>query len=144
MAYALPGDTLHVAGYDVTLSGVTDLQGPNYVAERAVFAISRNGKPLREMTAERRFYPVRGMATTEAGIWTTFGGDLYLVTGERHPERGWVVRAWDRPLTVWMWVGSGLMAFGGIVALGSRRQAARRVSTDVSEKPSSSAAEATR
>ncbi len=77
------------------------------------------------MTAERRFYPVRGMQTTEAAIATSLAGDLYLTVGEFNPDRGWVVRAWRHPLTVWMWIGAGLIALGGFAGLstGERRRA---------------------
>lgn len=118
IAYAREGDTIRVAGFEATLQSVREAQGPNYAAEQATFAIRRNGVALPPMTAERRFYPVRGMQTTEAAIATNLAGDLYLTVGEFNPERGWVVRAWRHPLTVWMWIGAGLIALGGVVGIG--------------------------
>ncbi len=118
IAYARVGDTVSVGAFDATLQSVREVQGPNYVAEVSTFTIARNGDALPPMTAERRFYPVRGMQTTEAAIATDLAGDLYLTVGEFNPERGWVVRAWRHPLTIWMWIGAGLIAFGGIVGLG--------------------------
>lgn len=118
IAFAREGDTVSVGGFEATLQSVRDAQGPNYAAEQATFAITRNGAALPVMTAERRFYPVRGMQTTEAAIATDLSGDLYVTVGEFNPERGWVVRAWRHPLTVWMWIGAGLIAFGGLVGIG--------------------------
>ncbi|HBS33902.1 MAG TPA: heme lyase NrfEFG subunit NrfE, partial [Parvularcula sp.] len=82
-----------------------------------------------EMKAERRFYPVRGMQTTEAGIWTTLAGDLYLTLGEQTAGAGWAVRAYYNPLVFWLWFGSGLLAVGGIVAAAERAGARRRAPT---------------
>ncbi len=116
-----PGEAISIGGYEVTLKTVNQAEGPNYVLERAHFDVSRNGKYLRSLPAERRFYPVRGMQTTEAGIWTSLKGDLYLVIGERNEQRGAVVRAWYNPFAVWLWIGAGVMAFGGVIAALPRR-----------------------
>jgi cytochrome c-type biogenesis protein CcmF len=130
IAYAREGDMVRVGGFEATLQSVREAQGPNYAAEQATFAITRNGAALPAMTAERRFYPVRGMQTTEAAIATDILGDLYLTVGEFNPERGWVVRAWRHPLTVWMWIGAGLIAAGGVIGLGfgERRRARAPIS----------------
>jgi len=118
IAYAREGDVVSVGGFAARLDSVRRIEGPNYVADRAVFSVSRGGAAMPAMTAERRFYPVRGMQTTEAAIATDLAGDLYLTVGEFNPERGWVVRAWRHPLTVWMWIGAGLIALGGLSGLG--------------------------
>ena len=117
--YASPGDTVRVAGYEATLRSIEPITGPNYQAERAIFDVARAGRggSLGTIETERRFYPVRGMQTTEAGIRTSLSGDLYLTVGERNPDRGWIVRAWVHPLTIWMWIGTGLVSLGGLVAL---------------------------
>ena len=124
-----PGEAINIGGYEVTLKTVNEAEGPNYFLERAQFDVSRNGKYLRSLPAERRFYPVRGMQTTEAGIWTSLKGDLYLVIGERNEERGAVVRAWYNPFAVWLWIGSGIMAFGGLIAALPRRAPKESVQT---------------
>ncbi len=127
ISYAREGETVSVGGFDAKLVSVNEMQGPNYVSEFALFDVTRDGKSLPEMTAERRFYPVRGMQTTEAAISTSVAGDLYLTIGDYNPERGWVVRAWRHPLTVWMWIGAGLLALGGVVGtLGERRRVRSR------------------
>ncbi|MGE0181004.1 MAG: heme lyase CcmF/NrfE family subunit [Parvularculaceae bacterium] len=110
------GDAIEVGAYEASLVDVVRATGPNYVAEQARFSISKRGAALGEMTSERRFYPVRNMQTTEAGIRTTLGGDLYLTLGEETPGAGWAVRAFYNPLVIWLWVGAGLIALGGAVA----------------------------
>jgi cytochrome c-type biogenesis protein CcmF len=117
IAYAREGDVVSVGGFDAKLVSVVESQGPNYVAELSTFDISKDGRTLASLTAERRFYPVRGMQTTEAAIATDLAGDLYLTVGEFNEGRGWVVRAWRHPLTVWMWIGAALIALGGFVGM---------------------------
>ncbi len=135
IVYAREGDVVSVGDFQARLDSVREVEGPNYVAERATFSVSRNGAALPAMTAERRLYPVRGMQTTEAAIATDIAGDLYLTVGEFNPERGWVVRAWRHPLTVWMWIGAGLVSLGGFAGMGlfeRRRQRAPRAAAEAS------------
>ncbi len=63
-----PGDSAALAGYDFTLAGIADHRGPNYVAQRATFEVSRDGRPVAVLTPEKRFYPVERQPTSEAGI----------------------------------------------------------------------------
>jgi len=136
VAYAREGDVVAVGGFEAKLVSIVRVDGPNYAADRATFSISRIGARLPDMTAERRFYPVRGMQTTEAAIATDLAGDLYLTVGEFNPDRGWVVRAWRHPLTVWMWIGAGLIALGGFVGLGVlERRANRKAAAPVQAAP---------
>ena len=125
VVFMKPGEAITIGGYEVTLNVINQQQGPNYISERAQFDVRRNGKYLRSLPAERRYYPVRGMQTTEAGIWTSLRGDLYLVIGERSEEFGAVVRAWYNPFAVWLWIGAGIMALGGVIAA-TPRQAPKR------------------
>ena len=117
-----PGDTVPLAGYEVTFEGVTERQGPNYVAEQGTFSVRRDGEPVAEIRSERRFYPVEGQTTTEAGIDTTLWRDLYFVIGDKVGDDGArTVRLYFNPLVVWLWGGLGIMAFGGLVSLSDRR-----------------------
>jgi cytochrome c-type biogenesis protein CcmF len=63
---------------------------------------------------------VSGQGTTEAGIRVSPLGNFYVSVGE---EVGGavVVRMWDHPLIVWIWLGGFTMALGGLVSLSDRR-----------------------
>jgi len=123
------GETISVGGYEVMLTSVEQVQGPNYASEQAVFTVAKNNHSVRTLRAERRFYPVRGMQTTEAAVWTKMTGDLYFTIGERQPDQGWAVHGYFYPLAVFMWIGSGVLALGGIIAMAPVRKRAMKPAT---------------
>ncbi len=115
-----PGETVALAGYEVRFDGVSQVRGPNYVAERGSFSVTREGNPVTVIHSERRFYTVERRTTTEAGIATNLLRDLYFVLGERSGD-GWTVRLYYNPLVLWIWGGAVVMALGGLVSLTDRR-----------------------
>jgi cytochrome c-type biogenesis protein CcmF len=116
-----PGDHVALAGYDVRFDGVQAAAGPNFTARRGTFAITRGGSPVVTLTSEKRFFPVEGMPTTEAGIDTGLFRDLYVVLGDEATGGGWTVRLYHHPLAVWIWGGALIMGLGGLVSLTDRR-----------------------
>lgn len=116
------GDKASIAGYELVLDKVEDLNIANYRTEMGHFSVSRDGRQIANLTAERRWYPVAKMQTTEAAIHTTFYSDLYVVLGEENPGGGgWVVRLYHHPLVPWIWIGSLVMVLGGCLSLSDRR-----------------------
>jgi len=116
-----PGDTVTIAGYDVTFDGVEAIEGPNYVAERGRLIVTRDGDAVAVMLPEKRFYPVAGMPTTEAAIRTTLAADLYAALGEAKDDGAWSVRLYHHPLVPWIWFGPAIMVLGGLLSLSDRR-----------------------
>ena len=119
-AFLMPGQSLEIAGYTVELDDVRRLEGANYIAEEGQFAISRGQRELGDLVAERRFYPVRQMSTTESAIRTRSTGDLYVTIGEPSQERGWPVFLYVYPFAMWLWVGSGVLTLGGVLSIADR------------------------
>ena len=121
LGFLEPGGRLAVAGYEVTLEGVEQQQGPNYLSEIGTFALRRNGDAIDQLRAERRFYPVRRMQTTEAGITSRLRGDVYVTIGERRDELGgWPVHLYFNPLAPFLWLGMAMAAAGGLLSLSDR------------------------
>jgi len=114
------GDVAEVAGYAVTLQSVERIEGPNYIAERATFAARKNNGGAFSLSGERRFYPVRGMETTEAAIRMQWPGDLYISFGENKSGNGWPVRLFFNPYVHFLWLGAAVTALGGLIAFGDR------------------------
>jgi len=115
------GETFAVGAYEVTLNGVTPLQGPNYSTIRADMTVTRNGRQVAHLFPEKRSYPVAQMATTEAAIDNGVTRDLYLVIGDPQADGGWAVRTYVKPFANWIWAGCIIMAFGGLLSLSDRR-----------------------
>jgi cytochrome c-type biogenesis protein CcmF len=116
-----PGDRVEVAGYSLQLAAITPEKGPNYLADRAEFILSKGGEELTRMYPEQRFYPVQGQKTSEAAIRTTGFGDLYVVLSDEKSAAGNIVRIYHNPLAPWLWGGAVLMALGGLISLSDRR-----------------------
>jgi cytochrome c-type biogenesis protein CcmF len=116
-----PGESRELAGYEVTLAGVERERGGNYVTTKAIFEVSRDGRPVSVLDSEKRQFLVERQTTTEAGIDSGFLRDLYVVLGERAETGGWTVRLYHNPLVFWIWGGTLLMTAGAAVSLSDRR-----------------------
>jgi len=116
-----PGQTVALGTTQVTLDGVGQVTGPNFLATQARFSLTR-GDTSRHLRSERRFYPVSGTQTTLAGIDANLLGNDYLAIGEADKGgAGIVVRMYHHPLVGWIWAGALLMALGGCASLSDRR-----------------------
>ena len=115
------GDVAHLAGFDFTFEGVTEIVGPNYTASRGQLRVTKNGVERTVLTSEKRLYTVQNMPLTEAGISPALINDLYVSLGEPLQDGAWSVRIYHKPMVEWIWVGCLLMAFGGMLALSDRR-----------------------
>jgi cytochrome c-type biogenesis protein CcmF len=62
------GDVAHLSGYAFTFDGVSEVQGPNYVATQGHIRVSRNGREVATLNPQKRIYTVQNMPMTEAGI----------------------------------------------------------------------------
>ncbi|MGF1628941.1 MAG: heme lyase CcmF/NrfE family subunit [Kiloniellaceae bacterium] len=116
-----PGETVEIAGYSLLFEGIGRLDGRNYRAERARFAVTRDGEAVALMFPEKRIYQVRAMPTTEAAIRTTLFADLYVVIGDADGQGGRTVRVYHEPLVPWIWLGCFVMVAGGLTSLSDRR-----------------------
>lgn len=115
------GEPFDFAGYTVTLAEVNEIEGPNYISTMATMEVSRDGRAVATLYPEKRVYPVQGMPTTEAAIDSGFFRDVYLVIGDPQSDGGWAVRSYLKPFANWIWMGSFLMALGGLISLTDRR-----------------------
>ena len=115
-----PGESLVISGYNFALESVEPVAGSNYEAERAKILVTRGSSRVAELTSERRYYPVRGNETTEAGIRSNPFVNLYVSIGETRDGRH-VVRAFVHPLAGFIWLGALGMAGGGVLSLADRR-----------------------
>ncbi len=117
-----PGETLEISGYALRFEGIQPFKGPNYTEDRGRFVLTgREGKELGEIVSAKRFYPVRQMPTTEAGIRTLGLSQLYVSLGDKTADGGMVVRVWWKPLVTLIWIGGLVMMLAGAISLMDRR-----------------------
>ena len=116
-------DTVTIENYSFELTGVSNVDGPNYKALRGDIKVTQDGKYLEMLYPEKRKYFSSAMPMTEAGIDSGFFRDLYVSLGE--PIEGerlqWSVRVFYKPFISWLWYGAILMVLGGLLAVSDRR-----------------------
>jgi len=127
------GESIEIGSYEVMLTEVKRVPGPNYVSTMASVDVLKNGSFVRTLYPEKRVYPVQAMPTTEAAIDNGFLRDVYVVIGDPQEDGGWALRSHVKPLANWIWGGSILMALGGIFSLTDRRY---RVAAGARKAPS--------
>ncbi|GAB4124594.1 MAG: heme lyase CcmF/NrfE family subunit [Sideroxydans sp.] len=116
------GDVVHAGGYEFRFDGVSEQEGPNYVAQQGRVTVSRDGRVVTVLHPEKRQYNASGMPMTEAAIRTGLLRDLYVSLGEPIPDStAWAVRVYIKPFVDWIWGGCLLMALGGLLAISDRR-----------------------
>ncbi|MDF8365628.1 heme lyase CcmF/NrfE family subunit [Achromobacter anxifer] len=115
------GATQEAGGYAFTFASIGPAAGPNYSAQRGVFPVTRNGKPVLTLYPEKRLYTVQDMALSQADIDSGFTRDLFVALGEPVGDTAWTVRLQVKPFMTWIWTGCILMALGGLLAAGDKR-----------------------
>ncbi|RMF72126.1 MAG: heme lyase CcmF/NrfE family subunit [Alphaproteobacteria bacterium] len=123
MLVVSPGQSIRLAGHELTFTGLEPGMGPNYTAIVGGFALDGGDKAA--LHPARRAYWAPPMETTEAAIRPTPLGDIYLAIGERRGETV-ELRASFKPLVAFIWLGALLMATGGLLALVARVRGAGR------------------
>ncbi len=122
-----PGEHFKLQEYEFFFKGLRDKDGPNYDGYIADFEITKNGKYLNTLHAEKRFYRTARSMMTEAAIDRGLTRDLYIAMGERLDDNNaWAVRIYYKPFVRWIWAGALLMALGGALAISDKRYRFRK------------------
>ncbi|MBD22089.1 MAG: hypothetical protein CL572_00275 [Alphaproteobacteria bacterium] len=115
-----PKQVISISNFKIKFMGVKMVEGPNYVSEMGEFEIYKNEKYLKSLFPERRFYNSSDRITTEAAIYSTILGDLYIAIGDKNSldkAKSWTTRIWFNPFTIWIWIGVLFLSLGGLVSL---------------------------
>lgn len=115
------GDGVTLQGYEFVFKGVSEFAGPNYTADVAHLDVYQDGRKVSSLAAEKRFYPVQRNVMTEAGIDSGFTRDLFVALGEQLKNGDWSLRIYVKPFINWIWLGTFIMAFGGILSISDKR-----------------------
>jgi cytochrome c-type biogenesis protein CcmF len=102
--------------------GISNYDVLNRQVTAIALDISRDGQPAGVMTSEKRQHvDSRGQPTfepsTEVGIRSSFREDVYIVLAGVRGDDSAEVRVTFNPLVIWVWLGGGLMAIGGLIVM---------------------------
>ena len=115
------GDIAEVGAYTVRFYGTTNVDGPNYVADRGRVDVLRAGQAVATLFPEKRRYLASQSVMTEADIHVRMLGDIYVALGEPLESGAWAVRVHIKPLVRFIWIGGVLIALGGVISIFDRR-----------------------
>ena len=120
-----PGESVAIAGRELTLDGVRRADGPNYMADRARILV--DGGEGGVMAPERRFYAGANQTTREVALKSSITGDLYVSVGEARlrPDgsTAFETRVAFHPLVWALSLGAIFIVLGGALALTGRLRA---------------------
>lgn len=137
------GETATAAGYEFRFLGVSEEQGPNYVAQIGQIALFDDGRRIATLEPEKRRYPARGNVMTESSVDVSVFRDVYVSLGEPLESGGWSLHAFYRPFVRWIWAGGALMMLGGILAASDPRYRKQRARERVADQQSAEVAAGT-
>ena len=118
---ARPGDTIEAGGYEFSFKAVNTVQGPNFVADEGEIELRDDGELIAVLKPQVRVYQVQREPMTEAAIESNVLRDVFVALGEPLGDNAWSLRLRVKPLISLLWLGVGLMALGGLVAISDRR-----------------------
>jgi cytochrome c-type biogenesis protein CcmF len=115
------GRAVSVGPYEVVLASVAPSRGPNFDETLAHMSVRAGGIAVAEISPAQRFYPVRRMSRTEAGIATLGLGQIYVSLAEVNSDGTIDARLYWKPFVILIWLGALVMAGAGLLSLSDRR-----------------------
>lgn len=125
-----PGQSMQAGPYQLSLSGLKETSGSDFVAERAQMEVSRGNSNPFVLSPEVRLYQASQSRDTRVANHSTPLWDLYVVYEGNDPSSNLaVIDAILNPLVVWVWIGGIVMVLGSMLLvaepLWKRRQVAQ-------------------
>mgnify|MGYP006278165961 FL=1 len=115
------GQSAEIAGYQFTLLKTEQVTGPNYDAVQGTVKVMHEGREVTVLYPQKRVYRVRTSPMTEAGIDAHWQRDLFVALGDDLGAGVWSVRIQYKPLVRFIWLGTVIMALGGLIGVTDRR-----------------------
>jgi cytochrome c-type biogenesis protein CcmF len=118
-----PGESRTFAGYTLTYEGIRTLTQPQRIVRVADVTVSRDGHRVGTLTPSMNLYrnatePI-GSPSIEYGAFKDLYSSLVGVEGGGSLA---TFRFFLNPGVLWLWVGGGVMALGGLFALWPERR----------------------
>ncbi len=127
----IPGEQFVLGGYSFEFKGAISTPGPNYNAQKGFLTVSKDNQLVATMYPEKRVYRVQKSPMTEAAIDAGITRDLFIALGEpRGADGAWSLRLYVKPFIRWIWLGTIIMALGGLLAATDRRYRMAKKNSD--------------
>ncbi|MHB2024860.1 MAG: heme lyase CcmF/NrfE family subunit [Mycobacteriales bacterium] len=111
------GERVRLDGYSATLTGLSQRRTPRRQTITAVISLRHSGSPLGSLRPSISDYPNATQAIGSPAIHTTLAGDAYLVVVQVDPQLRWAVIGLSvHPMVDWLWIATGVIALGAIIA----------------------------
>jgi cytochrome c-type biogenesis protein CcmF len=113
-----PGSITNIGHYQLRIADLTQGENANYVWNRAVIEVSRDGQSLGTLEPEKRLYKASKQPTSEVAIRRRLNEDLYLnYAGMSNDNTKAVIQTYVFPLVSWIWIGYWVLLIGTLVCL---------------------------
>lgn len=118
------GSTIRIGPYELLLQTVDQRQLPNYTADRMIFEVLKNNRPVMMLYPEKRDFHTGQANGTMVAIYSTLREDLYVVYAGMSPDGSTpVIHVFLNALVKFIWFGGVVVVLGTIVALLPERRA---------------------
>lgn len=119
--YMKEGQTAKIGPYEVRFNRLIARKGPNFNERVAQFSVLEGGTVRDQVESSQRIYTARKMPTTETGIVTYTFSQVYVAIADPTKSGALAVRLYYKPWVTWIWLGTLIMSFGGLLSLSDRR-----------------------
>jgi len=115
------------AGYRVVFDGFERDVEPHRTGRVAHLSAFHGDEALGAMSPRLNHYPTRREPIGTPAVYTTLAEDLYISLVQIDEAGGEVsIRVIVEPLVSWIWLGGGVLVFGGLLILSERKTRRRR------------------
>ena len=116
-----PATTYALGPWQVSFDHVRERKAPNYRETYTMMTIGNGGEKVAVVQPSKRYFPVRQIDKTEAGIKTLDLGQVYISIAGEKPDGSLDARLYWKPLVSLIWLGALIMGFGGLLSLSDLR-----------------------
>jgi cytochrome c-type biogenesis protein CcmF len=118
------GESFSLGDYTLTFEGAQNVAEPHRQSLVARIGVRRGGRELGTLSPRMNQYDSQREPIGTPAVRTSLGEDLYLsIMNVDAAGQNLGLLAMVNPMVGWIWVATGVMALGGLVALVPRRRA---------------------
>jgi cytochrome c-type biogenesis protein CcmF len=112
------GESAELEQYTITFEGAETLQEPHRESMVARFTVASGGREIARLSPAMNQYFSQRQPIGTPDVLTRFSEDVYLSIGSIDVTRQVVgLRVMINPMVGWIWIATGIMALGGLLAV---------------------------